>query len=88
MFPKRRKGSNFIELYKIDAVMVAKAARKEEIQIFNTALDPCGNLFDLTTGESWLSDESRNVNGLASLHATHEILPWLEDGLDERRSFG
>ena len=54
MLPKRLKGSNFIEFYKIDAVEVGKAATKEEIQIFNTALDPCGNLFDLTTRESWL----------------------------------
>jgi hypothetical protein len=54
MLPKRPKTSNFIEFYKIDAVMVAKAARREEIQLFNTALDPCGNLFDLMTGESWL----------------------------------
>jgi hypothetical protein len=38
MLSKRLKTSNFIEFYKIDAVMVAKAARKEEIQIFNTAL--------------------------------------------------
>jgi hypothetical protein len=41
MLLKGPKGSNFIEFYKINSVMVAKAARKKEIQIFHTALDPC-----------------------------------------------
>jgi hypothetical protein len=73
MLKKGPKGSNFIELYKIDAVMGAKAARKKEIQIFNSALDPCGNLFDLTAGGR--QPEGGNAANSCNPHKWRKLRP-------------